>query len=759
MAERNIADFARAYVRAGYAVNPVYVTIKDNGKKDVRPVGLWRVTSSRSLADVESWWGEHGSHQDSQILIDCGKSDIVVIDCDGSDGTLNYSSLIAANGGRVGETTSVCTPGGGMHVFYRAHPDHVIGNDQNGRVAASVDVRGLGGFVIAPPSTDARGTYVFLRDLLAVEDLPVVPDVVCERMRGRTATTSATAPPATECTDDLFTEDAERTFTDEQARAFVDAARTRLAHTSHGFNGAINDFAMTCAHFPWLIDQNACAQVMIEVLGPVTGWTHADEDDLKTIASAYRATAAGRSWTATRVKQVKPAESDSAGLELPPPTQPYEVAQKLVELLPHTGGELHLTWWRGDFYQWTGAHWEVRQLPSLEQWIYQTTASATYQHPVTSKGEVTFEERSWSPNRRKIGDVTHALGVGVLQRGGDEDHALAATNGVVDIRTREVSTHRPSRFNLFSLPFAYDPAATCPQWYQFLDQVLPGDDDAQRFLSEWFGYVLSGRTDLHKMAALIGKRRCGKGTIARVLRAMIGERNAVGLDLNLIGGTFGLEPLIGKALAVSGDVRWQSRSIGDAVPVLLGLVGEDAPTVHRKNRPAWEGHLGARVMLMSNETPTFTDRSGALSGRMVFLKFNQTFYGREDSHLTEKLLQELPGVLNWALEGLSTLTVRGRFSDPLSGLEEAETAARLSDPIQAFLDDWCDVGSKHSIELDHLFLKYQAWCSGEGRTKDTTTKEIFSRDLRAKIDDLEVRRISKGGRRARFLYGVGCSVV
>ena len=136
--------------------------------------------------------------------------------------------------------------------------------------------------------------------------------------------------------------------------------------------------------------------------------------------------------------------------------------------------------------------------------------------------------------------------------------------------------------------------------------------------------------------------------------------------------------------------------------------------------------------------------------------FRQSFLGREDVGLTDKLMHELPGILNWALDGLDRLDSRGRFTQPSSGQAEADATRRLADPIGAFLEDWCEIGPDRSISLDHLFLKYQAWCESEGRTKDTTTKEIFSRDLRNKLDDaLTSKRARRDGKFVTMLHGVG----
>lgn len=739
----NTYEIARRYAKAGIFVYPVYVKRRPDGKKDVRPIGPWRQGSSKSLADIGAWEQEH---PDAGITIDCGKSGLVVVDCDGQEGIANWRALDPP-----APIAIVKTAGGGEHWYYWAHPDHPIGNDQDGKVAPKVDVRGLGGLVFAPPTSDGGGVWEWGTEPRWVGPGPYVPAVVIERMTAKKPAPAAAGEP-----DDLF-DSATKQFTREQATDFVRLAGRKLEATTQGFNGAINNFAMACAHFPWLVDRELCARLVIRRLGPSQGWTAPDHDDVRTIDSAYSATEAGKSWVAEEVEPTsssldKADRVSSESVVLPPPGQPLAVARQLLSSIPRTDGRLHRTWWRGDFYRWTGAHWEVEETPEVEQWLYRETGDAVYLTPAKKEGEEPVPV-AWAPTRKKIGDVAHALGVGTLQHLGEEDRALAAANGVVV--ARELVPHTPARFNLFSLPFDYQPAAECPAWLSFLDQVLPGDREAKEFLGEWFGYVLSGRTEQQKMAALIGKKRSGKGTIARVLRALVGPENVAGLNLGMLGGTFGLEPFVGAALAVASDVRWHSRNIGDAVQTLLEVTGEDALTVHRKNKSAWKGQLGVRFMLMSNDTPTFSDRSGALVDRMLYVSFKQSFFGREDTSLTEKLMHELPGILNWALDGLERLDGRGRFTQPQSGEAEAESTRRLADPIGAFIEDWCTVGPDQSISLDHLFLKYQHWCESEGRVRDSTTKEIFSRDLRNKVDGLTSERPRVEGKRITMLTGIG----
>ncbi len=69
-------------------------------------------------------------------------------------------------------------------------------------------------------------------------------------------------------------------------------------------------------------------------------------------------------------------------------------------------------------------------------------------------------------------------------------------------------------------------------------------------------------------------------------------------------------------------------------------------------------------MLISNELPWLTDASGALVSRLVILRFTESFYGREDQGLFDRLVAELPGILLWAMEGWRRLRERGHFVQP-----------------------------------------------------------------------------------------------
>src|SRR5262249_45329706 len=267
-------------------------------------------------------------------------------------------------------------------------------------------------------------------------------------------------------------------------------------------------------------------------------------------------------------------------------------------------------------------------------------------------------EARWAPNRRKIGDLLEALAaITILANDidqptwlddGESGMIVAVGNGLLEVETRRLLPHTPLFFNQTAVPFDYDERAPQPKrWCDFLDALWPDEPAAIDTLAQWFGYVISGRLDLHKILLMVGPTRGGKGVIARVLTALVGRRNVAGPTLHSLGGDFGLAPLIGKSLAIISDARFVGRNSNVVVERLLSISGEDTLTVNRKYRDQWTGKLPSRLHVISNELPKLGDASTAIIGRIILLMLSRSWLGKEDHNLETVLHAELPGILNW----------------------------------------------------------------------------------------------------------------
>ena len=371
-------------------------------------------------------------------------------------------------------------------------------------------------------------------------------------------------------------------------------------------------------------------------------------------------------------------------LIVPSPNDPMAVARAFVgETYISPGGVLLLRHHRNTFYRYAGDHWpeddERRVASELWRWL----EDAKY-WKAGKKGDppelVPFEPTKYKIANvvealKAIGHIAQAVEPPVWLRGLDgrpyqrgRDRPASRTASSTSRRASFASTRRSCSSGMCSRSRSTRARRSRLRWLRFLDELWFGDDESKEALGEWFGYVLSNATDLQKMFLLVGPKRSGKGTIARVLTGLLGAHNTAAPTLAGLTQNFGLQPLIGKPLAIISDARLGARADSMiAVERLLSISGEDTLTIDRKYREPWTGRLPTRFMILTNELPRFTDSSGALASRFVISILTTSFYGRENPKLTDELLAEAPAIFNWALEGLDRLREPRLLRDPVLG--------------------------------------------------------------------------------------------
>jgi P4 family phage/plasmid primase-like protien len=310
---------------------------------------------------------------------------------------------------------------------------------------------------------------------------------------------------------------------------------------------------------------------------------------------------------------------------------------------------------------------------------------------------------------------------------------IACRNGVLHPQTGRLFQHSDSLLTYNALPFDYDPNAPTPDtWIGFLNSIWPNDRQAQYEFQKMVGYLLTLDTSLQKIFAIVGPKRSGKGTIARVLRALVGPRNTAAPTLTQLGKDFGLAGLVGKQLALIPDARLgQGADKAVTAERLLSISGEDAIDVARKHRTDWHGKLDARLVIMSNELPALPDASGALASRYVIFALERSFYGHEDHGLSARLEAEMPGILLWALQGLQAYLRDGYIRTPESAEALADEMDRVGSPVKAFVEDRCEWGREYLISKADLWASYKDWHMQEGIPGHPLSKELFGRMLKS----------------------------
>jgi putative DNA primase/helicase len=274
--------------------------------------------------------------------------------------------------------------------------------------------------------------------------------------------------------------------------------------------------------------------------------------------------------------------------------------------------------------------------------------------------------------------------------------------------------HSPSWFSATKFPYNFDPKAQCPNWLRFLHQNLEGDAERIALMQEWFGYSLIPDTRQQKFMVLDGEGANGKSVVCAAYTAMLGMDNCAFVPLESFGERFQLTQTLGKLANIAPECGEIDRV---AEGVLKSFTSGDSMFFDRKHKSPIQARPTARFMLATNNRPRFSDRSSGLWRRMIIVPFHVTIQQADrilGMDKAEYWQDELPGILNWALEGLRRLRMEGQFTRPRV-CEEAIAAYRLDcNPAAEFLNENYRADATQSVVCQELYKHYQAWCLEHG---------------------------------------------
>ena len=335
---------------------------------------------------------------------------------------------------------------------------------------------------------------------------------------------------------------------------------------------------------------------------------------------------------------------------------------------------------------------------------------------------------------------------------------IACTNGLLHLPTRKLHKPTPHLYGHHAVDFDLTRGARArPSGWTFL-ATCGATTGGHRRLQAIFGYALTADTRQQKVFLLVGPRRSGKGTIARVLKALLGTANVAGPTLSGLGTNFGLAPLIGKPLAIISDARLSGKADQHVIAERLLSISGRTHSQSTASSARLDRHPADPLPDPDQRAAAYRrcERSARLPLHRADL--DRSFYGREDHGLTDRLLPELPGILNWSLEGwtgcASADTSSSRHHRPRRS-RSLRTSARPSAPSS---ESAAPSRPERMVACQLLFDAWSAWGEAQGR-KEHGSVQTFGRDLRAAVPGLKVAQPAKrdGARSEPAMRGFGLS--
>jgi len=320
---------------------------------------------------------------------------------------------------------------------------------------------------------------------------------------------------------------------------------------------------------------------------------------------------------------------------------------------------------------------------------------------------------------------------------------FGVANGVVDLRTGQLREERKEDRITKHSPVKFDPSAQCPRFKAFLEEVFCGDAELIEYVQRKFGYCLTGLTREQAAFCWYGKGGNGKSTLLDIFVHIFGPF-AVDLPFSALENKNAhfsdLVGLRGARFATAVETREGVRLNEQRIKVMTGGDRITARELYKNNVTFTPTH---KVFLIFNHRPLIADDSHGMWRRIHLVPFNAKFEGDKcDKSLAQKLKEEAPGILAWAVRGCLAWQQEG-LEMPKVVTEATAAYRQENDHIGEFLEDCCTLEPSASIKCTTLWDSYTNWASRNeevGLTERIFWQRLTTRGLvAAKNQGIRVR--------------------
>lgn len=289
---------------------------------------------------------------------------------------------------------------------------------------------------------------------------------------------------------------------------------------------------------------------------------------------------------------------------------------------------------------------------------------------------------------------------------------LNLQNGLLNPITKEFKEHTPTLFSLNQLPIKYNPEEECTLFKEQLKERCD-EDWKYELIKEMFGYALLGDNRFEKAFLLHGERRTMKSTTLYVLENLLGIENTTSMSLQQIteekhAPAFLLNSVANICAELSPKELRNTN-------MFMKIVGRDRITAGKKFEQEITFSPTTKLIFSCNAIPSTNNKNLAFYRRWCVIEFNiQTKEEDVNPLMRERFLEELPGILNWALEGLNNILKNNKLSYPFNDEQTQDLYEKNSDSVQSFIYNKIDCEDDEGSEVKRkVYKKYVEYCKEE----------------------------------------------
>lgn len=673
MTDQTMMQAALAYVAQGHRVFPV--------KPDKTPLtahGLKDAT--QTILGVKEYWTKW---PDAGIAITT--EGMVVVDFDKAHGGLESKAAMIAKFGGFPQTRVHRTGGGGEHWLYAGTARNTVSLGGY----TGVDLRGNGGYIVAPPSVHANGIRYEVTDEAPIAPAPAW---LLELARARP----------------------ERTTPTPGGNGHNPIAEGQRNQTLASLAGTMRKRNMGQAAI-----EAALLTVNREQCNPPL-----PDDEVARIAGS--------------IGRYAPAD----GMAEAGPTFHLTDLGNAERLAGQNQGKIRYCYGVGQWLVWNGQVWQWDEGPRIKAIAKQTARNVYHE---AAKPGLTEDQAEKLAKHAHASESDARLSAMIslaqseacipvkLSELNVNPWLLNCQNGTIDLHTGKLLPHNADDLITLQVPVDYDPAAECPNWLSFLGLVTSHDTGLQAYLQKAVGYSLTGNTGAQVLFLLYGLGQNGKGTFTNTLRALL-DGYACRLDAEDLmladhhqkgGPKEGIADLQGARFAVGSEIQ-DGRQLNTSL--IKDITGQDSVKARRLYAHEVEFTPQCKLWLYGNHKPVIKDTTLSIWRRMKLIPFGFTIGETEriDDYADRYLKPEWAGILAWAVRGCLLWQAEG-----LKDVDTIKTAtARYradEDILGDFMADSCIMEHGATIPKADMKVLYANWC--ETNKTDPVTQKTFKARL------------------------------
>lgn len=347
-------------------------------------------------------------------------------------------------------------------------------------------------------------------------------------------------------------------------------------------------------------------------------------------------------------------------------------------------------------------------------------------------------------NNSRIGAVANLLkSLCIRNVQFNRKNILNFQNGTLNLDTLELVAHSPDDLSTIQMTYDYDPEALCEKWRKFIFEIMSGDRRKIYLLQEAVGYVLCADCRLQTGFMLIGNGANGKSVFLSVLRNLFNPENCKSIEISQLAQPFYAIQLKDKLANFCSELGSEFKKAEAMFKKIIS--GNDAIYDSYKGKDGIEFVPRVKNFFACNSYITSNHIDYSILRRLTFIKFNERYEGKNrNTNLLSELLTELPGIMNWAIEGYKRLMKRGSLITCKESDETLQDFLYSVSPVDAFIREKLCSSYSGEYSINLLYNMYKEWCSENGhhsmskgafRRTFLSNIEIHRKDVKLTIED------------------------